>query len=207
MHSGFYLIFWGVLLQYNIVIRGFDILPDIIGYILIFKGLKIVAEESKYLQTAGKLVLPLIPLSLINFYNFQYHPDLLLSIFFFVDALKAIVFALNMYLIYNICRGAMEIAHNIYDEYLETAIRQRMYLFLGIAGAVLLTSIISLVPSMGSNTTLQPFIFLVSVVYLFGLLILVSGIYTMYKELIPKPVQPEKTGKSRRGKLKKEKTK
>lgn len=207
MHSGFYLIFWGVLLQYNIVIRGFDILPDIIGYVLIFKGLKIIAEESKYFQTAGKLVLPLIPLSLINFYNFQYHPDLLLSIFFFVDALKAIVFALNMYLIFNICSGAIQIAHSISDKYLETTIRQRMYLFLGIAGAVLLTSLISLVPSLGFATVLQPVIFLVSVVYLFALLILVSGMYRMYKELTPKPVQPEKTAKPRRAKVKREKTK
>ena len=75
MYSGFYNLFLGLLFQFNIVFRGIDVLPDIVGYYFIFKGLKILVENSPYFQMANKIILPLMVLSLAKLYNFQYHPD------------------------------------------------------------------------------------------------------------------------------------
>ena len=185
MHSGFYLIFWGLLLQYNIVIKGFDILPDFLGYILIYKGLMILASENKYFAIASKITLPLIVLSLVNFYNFQYHPDLLLTLSYTLDSIKVIVFGSNMYLIYNLCRGSIIIAEDI-DDYLENTIRQRLYVYLGIAGVFLVLSIASLLPFVGAGGSMQLVFILTYISYLFALLIVVSAMFKMYKELKPK---------------------
>lgn len=186
MHSSFYLIFWGLLLQYNIVVKGFDILPDFIGYILIYKGLMTLASQNKYFYLANKITLPLILLSLVNFYNLQYHPDLLITMSSTIDILKALVFGLNMFLIYNLCRGSIEIAEDI-DDYLENTIRQRLYVYLGVATVFLLLSIVSLFPFIGINPSLQIIFVLTYFTYLFALLIIVSAMYNMYKALKPKP--------------------
>ena len=185
MHSGFYLLFWGLLFQYNYYFRGFDILPDFLGYILIYKGLMILASENKYFALASKITLPLIVLSLVNFYNFLYHPDLLLTLSYTLDSVKVVVFALNMYLIYNLCRGAIEIAEDI-DDYLENTIRQRLYVYLGIAGVFLILSIASLLPFVGVGGSMQLVFILTYISYLFALLIVVSAMFKMYKELKPK---------------------
>lgn len=188
MHSAFYLFFWGLLLQYNMVVKGFDILPDFLGYILIYKGLTTLASQNKYFALASKITLPLIVLSLVNFYNFQYHQDFLLSITFALDSVKVIVFALNMFLIYNLCRGAIEIAEDI-DDYLENTIRQRLYVFLGIAGVFLLLSIVSLFPFTDVSATMQTLFVFAFFIYLFALLIVASAMYKMYKVLSPKKLE------------------
>lgn len=194
MHSAFYLFFWGLLLQYNMVIRGFDILPDFLGYILIYKGLTTLASQNKYFALASKVTLPLIGLSLVNFYNFQYHQELLLSITSTLDAVKIIVFALNMFLVYNLCRGAIIIAEEV-DDYLETTISQRLYVFLGTSGIFLILSIVSLFPFTDVSANMQ-LLFVVSYfIYLFALLIVASAMYKMYKELSPKKAQQLNTKK------------
>ncbi|KUO57961.1 MAG: hypothetical protein APF84_16370 [Gracilibacter sp. BRH_c7a] len=185
MHSGFYLFFWGLLLQYNIVIKGFDILPDFIGYILIYKGLNALAAQNKYFAIASKITLPLILLSLVNFYNFQYHQDLLISLVSTLDTLKTIVFALNMYLVYNLCRGTIVVAEDI-DDYLETTIRQRLYVFLGVAAVFLILSVVSLFPFTDVSPTMQALFVLAYLTYLVALLLVASGMYKMHKELSPK---------------------
>ncbi len=188
MHSAFYLFFWGLLLQYNMVIRGFDILPDFLGYILIYKGLTTLASQNKYFALASKVTLPLIVLSLVNFYNFQYHQELLLSITSTLDAVKNIVFALNMFLVYNLCRGAIVIAEDI-DDYLVTTIRQRLYVFLGISGVFLIFSIVSLFPFTDVSANMQVLFVFSYFIYLFALLIVASAMYKMYKELSPKKAE------------------
>ena len=187
MHSSFYLFFWGLLLQYNIVFRGFDILPDFIGFIFIYKGLTTLTVDSKYFTVARRIILPLTGLSLVNFYNFQYQPDFLLTITTALDIFKIIVFSLTMYLVYNLFRGAIEVAEDLGDDYLETTIRQRLYVYLGIAGIFLTISVVSLFPFTNVSATMQTLFVFTYLVYLFALLIIASGMYKMYKELRPRP--------------------
>jgi hypothetical protein len=205
MNSAFFNVFLGLLFQLNFyAFKGIDILPDIVGYYFIYKGLKTLATENDYFALANKLVLPLLVLSIVKLYNFQYHQDLLLTISLGLDIIKIIVFALNMYLIYNLCQGAIKVAESINDEYLEKTIGQRLYLFLGVAGFLLVLSIISLLPFVGVVTTMQSVFTIIYFAYILVFLIMVAGIFSLYKELSPSPVKTAKTkaggktGKSKR---------
>lgn len=192
MHSSFYLFFWGLLLQYNIVFRGFDILPDIIGFYLIYKGLTTLTSESKYFIMARKIIIPLTVLSLVNFYNFEYYQEFALSIMPVLDVLKIFVFALTMYLVFNLCRGAIEIAEDLRDDYLEKTISQRLYVYLGVAAAFLILSIFSLFPLTDVSPTMQGLFVITYFIYLFALLIVASGMLRVRKELKPKTAEAGK---------------
>ncbi len=206
MYSAFFNIFLGLLFQLNFyAFKGIDILPDIIGYYFIYKGLKNLTTENQFFAMANKLVLPLLMLSIVKIYNFQYHQDLLLSISLGLDIIKIIIFALNMYLIYNLCQGAMKVAESINDDYLERTIGQRLYLFLGIAGFLLVLSIFSLLPFAGVVTAMQFIFTIIYFAYILVFLIMAAGIYNLYKELSPsrvKTVKAKAGGKSSKSKRK-----
>jgi len=51
---GFGKIFWGFLFFFDFRIQGFDILPDIIGYWLIYIGLKELVSMSSHFAAAQK---------------------------------------------------------------------------------------------------------------------------------------------------------
>jgi hypothetical protein len=190
MYTGIFNLFLGLLFQFNIVLRGIDILPDVVGYYFILKGLKILVDENRYFQLSNKLVLPLLVLSLVNLYNFQYHQEFLLSMSFAIDTVKIIVFALNLYLVYNLMMGMIVVIGNNNDYYLERNLRQRLYFYLGVAGIFLVISIMSLIPSASLASTIQ-YIFLIAYfTYLFALLIIVAGVHKVYRELAPVKAKP-----------------
>lgn len=200
MHSSIFNIFLGLLFQLNFYgFKGIDILPDVIGYYFIYKGLKELAEENKYFGIASKLVLPLMVLSLAKLYNFQYHQEILISFYSLLEITKIIIMALNIYLIFNLCKGAIEIAVSIKDEYLEKTIGQRLYLYLGVAGILLTLSIISLLPFAGVVAALQKVFTLILFVYLCVFIIMAAGIFSLYRQLAPKKAKPVKQNKPKTG--------
>jgi len=192
MYSGIFNLFLGLLLQFNIVFRGIDVLPDVVGYYLIYKGLKILVTQNTYFQTANKLILPLMVLSVVNLYNFQYHPDILLSISVGLDIVKTLVFALNMVVVYNLYKGTIEVVTSNNDRFLARNLQQRLYLYLGVSGVFLLLSIVSLFPFTAQGTPLQSVFLVTYITYLFALLIIVGGMYRVYKELSPAKARPVK---------------
>lgn len=186
MHSSFFYLFLGLLFQLDFyAYKGIDIIPDIVGYYLIYKGLREITKESRYFALADKLILPVLALSVVKIYNFQNHPDFFLSFSFAIDIVKAILFTASMYLVYNLCKGAMEVAESIQDDYLERTINQRLYLYLGVAGVLLLLSVFSLLPFGGIIANLQGFFTIIYFAYIFVIIILAAGIYGLYKELSP----------------------
>ncbi|MGI6450389.1 MAG: hypothetical protein ACOX3R_08865 [Desulfitobacteriia bacterium] len=186
MHSSFFYLFLGLLFQLDFyAYKGIDIIPDVVGYYLIYKGLREITNESKYFALADKLILPVLALSVVKIYNFQYHPDFFLSFSFAIDIVKAILFTASMYLVYNLCKGSMEVAESIQDDYLERTINQRLYLYLGVAGVLLLLSVFSLLPFGGIIANLQGFFTIIYFAYIFVIIILAAGIYGLYKELSP----------------------
>lgn len=193
MYSSFFNLFLGLLFQLDFyALKGIDILPDVIGYYFFYKGLKVLAKENKYFEIAAKLVLPLFVLSIVKLYNFQYHQELLVSFSFALDIIKIILFALNLYFVYNIGKGAIEVAGSIQDTYLERTIGQRLYLYLGISGFLLFLSIISLLPFGGIVAALQSIFTVILFAYIFVLIIMAAGIFNLYKQLSPAKVKPVK---------------
>ncbi len=195
MRSGFYYLFWGTLLQFNIVYQGFDVLPDFIGYYFIYKGLKFLHAENSYFDAANKVVLPLAVLSLANLYNFEYQQVIPVGMIFAIDIVKIIAFALNIYLVYNLLKGSYEVASTLRNSYMATSFRQRLYVFLATAGAYLVFNIISKIPLPNADALMQmvfSITFIIYVIYLCALVLVVAGMNRMYRELKVKPAQPVK---------------
>lgn len=193
MHSGFFNLFLGLLFQFNIVFRGVDVLPDVIGYYFMYKGLKILLTENAYFQKAHKLVLPLMILSIVNIYNFQFHQEILLSISYGIDIIKTLVFALNLFFVFNVYKGTTEVIA-AKDLFLARNLGQRLYLYLGVSSVFLVLSVISLFPSIAEGTPLQSIFLVTYITYLFALLIIVGGMYKVYRE----SNQPAKQQQSKR---------
>ena len=68
--SGLRFVFWGMIITaINIRIHGFDIFPDVVGYIMVIVGLgKIEKHEGKF-NSAKKMAYVLAAISLINIYQ------------------------------------------------------------------------------------------------------------------------------------------
>ncbi|HHV63909.1 MAG TPA: hypothetical protein GXX46_02350 [Peptococcaceae bacterium] len=186
MHSSFFYLFWGILLQLDFyAFKGIDILPDVLGYYLIYKGLKTLAEENKYFALADKLIPPILALSVVKVYNFTYHPEFLLSFSFALDIVKAILFIANMYLVYLLCQGSIAVAASLEDDYLQTTIKQRLYLYLGVAAVLVFLSILSLLPLGEILAKFRSFFTIFYFAYISVVVIIAAGIYGLYKELSP----------------------
>lgn len=193
MQAGFFNLFLGLLFQFNIVVKGIDVLPDVVGYYFIYKGLKVLANKNQYFETANKLVIPLMVLSLANFYNFTYHEDLLLTLSFPLDILKIIVFALNMYLIYNLCKGSAVVSASLNAKSLERALTQRLTFYLIVAGILLILSILSLLPFTEVDAALQATFTIVYFAYLLVMVVIIVTIQNVHKQLSPVKVKSIKS--------------
>jgi hypothetical protein len=129
---GFGSIFWGFIFFFDFNIGNFDILPDIIGYILIFSGLGRLQNLSGRFVTARKVALPLLLLSVFDIYkvniplnNLSMNPTTLF--FLLVGATTTI---LNILLVYNICMGIEEKANELSLWELAGKARSRWQLYL-----------------------------------------------------------------------------
>jgi hypothetical protein len=68
--NGFDMIFYGLFfILINIPLGGIDILPDFIGYTLIYFGYERLKSESVYFSRVRKFILLLIVISLVSFYR------------------------------------------------------------------------------------------------------------------------------------------
>lgn len=68
--EGFDRFFWGFLfIMIDFRIQGFDVLPDIIGFILFALGFKALAEQNSYFAKAKTINLVMVVLSLFQIYE------------------------------------------------------------------------------------------------------------------------------------------
>lgn len=105
-------LFWGFLFMFDFRLQGFDVLPDIIGYILFYVGLYELARKNKHFTAARQYAIPLIPLSLFDLYQVQrpgFNIDFLSGIFFVI---WVVITVLNLLMVYNICTGVAEMARS-----------------------------------------------------------------------------------------------
>lgn len=131
---GFSKIFIGLIFLFDFRINGFDILPDIIAYIFIYQGLKILSERNINFEKAKNLALPLIFLSILDIYQNTIPVDQLgrssyggLTIF-----IGIIMIIVNLMMIYRICIGIKEEAYKVNDSELALKSLKRWNLYLGV---------------------------------------------------------------------------
>ncbi len=104
---GYRKIFYGFIFLFDIRIAGLDILPDVIGYILIYQGLSLLKDKNKFFDEGKGLALPMIFISIFSIYQISIPSEEIYgSAFgFWRIILELITILFNLLIVYNICRG------------------------------------------------------------------------------------------------------
>ncbi len=170
-------IYWGfffIMLSFRI--QGFDIFPDLVGYILFFLAFSGLKEYSSYFNKANICNIPMIFLSLFNLY--QQRGTVLagrinLGVYGIWSIPLAIATAaLGILTVYYLLKGISEMAlirgrHDIVEKSEE---QWKHYLFYQIA--VILTFIVVFIPVLGLGYVI--FLFALSIIIMFSLMRLMS---------------------------------
>jgi len=148
--KGFTQLYWGFLfIMLDFRIQGFDILPDIVGYIFFALGFSILAANSEYFSKASKLNIPMIILSVFTIYEKPTQGSGININFSNSGTLGTLIgiisLILELLIIYYLFIGIKEMSENVHrDIYEEADRRWRQYLMLQIA--VMLGFIIVFIP-------------------------------------------------------------
>lgn len=136
----FYLGFLFILIDFKI--QGFDILPDIIGYILFAVGFSMLIPYSEYFRKASYANIPMIIISVFSIYEkpaqgsgINFGPLGLLGI-----PIAIATFVISLLVVYYLFMGIIEMAQSkglgaIADE---AYTRWKQFLYLQIAGIALI---------------------------------------------------------------------
>ncbi|MDP5275580.1 hypothetical protein [Chengkuizengella axinellae] len=133
-------IFWGILFWFDFRINDFDILPDIVGYILIFSGLSLLLQQNSHFISAQKLSIPLIVLSIFDVITLNIG---FLGYFIFVGFT-----ILNLLLVFHLCKGIEVWARfNAQYQLADLAMnRWKIYFIVSVVGAALVTGALIILP-------------------------------------------------------------
>ncbi len=162
---GFKNLFWAFIFLFDFNLNGFDILPDIIGYILFYRGLKMLSERNENFAKGKILAIPLIFLSILDIFHVTIPINKLgIAPFgrggFVIGIVKTII---NLMMIYRICMGIAEEARVINDSELELKANNEWKLYL-IVNIALLVSIF--IPVLMGVLFIAIFIFSIAVYFL-----------------------------------------
>lgn len=179
MESGLNKLYWGFLfIMLGFRIQGFDILPDIVGYILFASAFSDLASENINFSIAAKYNIPMIILSVFSIYQSPVQGQ---SINFGSFGLISIVmgiatFILNLLIVYNLFLGIKSMAEQRgqFDLASESDERWNQYKLLQIA--VLFTFILIFIPPLAFIYILV--IFVVSII----IVIKIMGFIKICKE-------------------------
>ena len=137
---GFSKIFWGFLFSFDFRIQGFDILPDIIGYWLIYLGLKELVSMGAHFAKAKKYSVILGIISVFDLYQVQmplqqFNVGPLTGLVILMGIIIAII---DLLMVFHLCHGIAELAEGrgIIDLKTIALNRWKYYLYLRVATVV-----------------------------------------------------------------------
>ena len=140
---GYKKLFWGFIFMFDFRIGNLDILPDIIGYILFYIALNYLEDRNTYFGNAKKFALPMIFVSIFDIYQVSIPIQELGNepLGFFAIIIGSIIAIVNLFMVYNICKGIAREADKIqdYDLSAKATFRWKLYLANSI---ILLTGIL-----------------------------------------------------------------
>ena len=150
--SGFTKLYWGFLFtMLSFRIQGFDILPDIVGYLFFAAGFSNLVSSSNYFSIATKYNIPMIILSVFSVYQSPAQGGGInlgiLGIFSIPIAIAS--FVLNLFVVYNLFMGIKDMAEKReqFDLVKESDEKWNQYKLLQIA--VLCSFIFIFIPILG----------------------------------------------------------
>ena len=111
--SGFNKLYWGFLfIMLSFRIQGFDIFPNIVGYLFFASGFRQLISSNEYFRIAAKYNFPMIILSILTIYQAPAQNGGinlgLLGIFSIPIAIAS--FVLNLLVVYNLFMGIKDMA-------------------------------------------------------------------------------------------------
>jgi len=137
---GFSNIYWGFLFFFDFRIQGFDILPDVIGYWLIYKGLNELVSNNSHFTEAKKYSVILGFLSVFDIYQVQmpiqqFNMDSLTGVMLLMGI---IITLLDLLMVFHLCHGIAELAVGkcIFELKTVALNRWKYYLYIKVATAV-----------------------------------------------------------------------
>ncbi|WP_427340742.1 hypothetical protein [Caloranaerobacter sp. DY30410] len=127
---GFSKIFWGFIFLFDFRLNGVDIIPDFIGFILIYFGLQKLVEKNNNFELAKNLAFPLIFISVFDIYQIQ-KPGINIITMSGIGLIIGAVFTiLSLIMVYRICLGISEMANGRSENELATKSMNRWTLYL-----------------------------------------------------------------------------
>ena len=136
--KGYKLLFWGMIfLTFNINLGFINILPDFLGYILIYSGLNILSSQHK-LFIKGKIYALILILLTIKDVLYDPSSNILAgnnyNTEFIIIIIPTIVTIIKLYLIYILCKGIYDLCKEYgLDELMDrTALSWKIYLIVAL---------------------------------------------------------------------------
>ncbi len=132
MANSFFMISLGFLFALiDFTVEGFDILPDILGFVFFAIGLNALSVHNESFVKARNFNIALIVFALLHFFTSKS-----INIFAFNRILDFIYFLLSLLVVYNIFNGIKDISSVRGKQHLynEAELRWKQYLMLHIAG-------------------------------------------------------------------------
>ncbi|GIO29880.1 MULTISPECIES: hypothetical protein [Paenibacillus] len=140
---GFLHLFWGFLFLIDIRINDFDILPDVIGYLLFFLGFVKLEHRSGHFRSAKNVSVVLLILSVVTLILSLSPPRSWLFIFLF----NAVLVVLKLYMVFHTCYGISEWAGRRGHRAFQNKAVQRWGWYFGVVAATFIVLLIApLVP-------------------------------------------------------------
>jgi hypothetical protein len=180
---GFNYLFWGILFSFfDFRIQGIDILPDIIGFILIFNGANKLVHISERFSVASKFAIPLMVLSIFDIYQ-RPHPgggmEFQQSMIGMLVGLA--IGVLIIILFYHICKGIEEKALELGLHELAQQAMNRWTFLLVFECVVIIFPFIFLM-SLGLASILFIMVFILAIVTLILLMMLMKSAQNQFPE-------------------------
>lgn len=172
---GFMNIFWGLLFFFDIRINNFDILPDIIGFILIIVGLNKLKELNENFKKSYNIAIPLMIMSILYFIPIRPSG--------FTILISIVGLILRILLIYNICLGISELANMSENKLLSEKAMKRYNAYLIIQIIAIIAMIIALVAPI-----LMLFMFIPLFIALLVIFIQLMGLMKQAEEELSKTI-------------------
>jgi len=101
-----------IFIMFSFRIQGFDLLPDIVGYLFFASGFNDLVSNSTYFSRASKYNIPMIILSVFSIYQspVQVEGNQLGPLGIFSILIGIGYFVLNLFVVYNLFMGVKEMA-------------------------------------------------------------------------------------------------
>lgn len=188
--SGYNKLFWGMIfIIFNINIGPINLLPNFIGYVLIFSGLGILVNQNKYFAKGRMPAAILIVLTIkdiVNMGNVNLLDGKFVSGNVLLTAVGVIETLLTIYLIFSICRGIFLLAEERGLNELRDSAKFRFNFYMGVSVLLLIFTPFSI--NLPRNIGLL--MILGAVVNIIALL-LIAGLFRKCKYLLGEEVSNE----------------